>query len=88
MNDKIGLDCYCDASYVDNYDYRTTMGYIIFMNGNPVILKTKINRNNVHKSSCEVEYIAFASTTYFNNLLSELIPNPSLLCMYMQIMKL
>jgi hypothetical protein len=35
------IECYCNPSWADNYDYKTTMGHIILLNGCTMVFKYK-----------------------------------------------
>ena len=52
------LRCYTDSSYLDDPDTgKTTLGYVITLNGGPVAYKSRLSKLVLH-STCEAEYIA------------------------------
>jgi len=52
------LRCYTDSSYLDDPDSgKTTLGYVITLNGGPVAYKSKLSKLVLH-STCEAEYVA------------------------------
>lgn len=60
---KNGLHCAVDASFADDFDTaKSTSGYVIFMAGNPVIWRSKL-QSTVSTLTCEAEYAAMFEAT-------------------------
>src|SRR5690606_8227133 len=82
-SNEIHIECYTDSSWADNYDFRTTMGHIIFLNGIPILWKSNIDKSKIQKSSCEAEYISVSKpithVIAIESLLKELLPDTKFL---------
>jgi hypothetical protein len=47
-------------SWANNFDMRSTMGYIKFTNGNPIHLRSNVDKSKIQKTTCEIRYIALS----------------------------
>jgi hypothetical protein len=74
---RVLLECYCDASWAGTYDYKMTMEYIIRVNRCP--FQWFFNLKQKLTTSCEAEYIAkskaLSSIFAIRNILTELLPS-------------
>lgn len=76
-----GLHCAVDASFADDYETsKSTTGYVIFMAGNPVVWRSKL-QSTVSTLTCEAEYAAIFEAvkecTWVRNFLTELGQMPT-----------
>ena len=70
------LRSYTDSSYLDDPDSgKTTLGYVITLNGGPVAYKSRLSKLVLH-STCEAEYVAMyeglVTVLQLRTLLSEI----------------
>ena len=69
------LEVYVDASFKDSEDLRTTLSYLVKMNGGPISWRTQLSKKTVY-SPCEGEYSALfegtAETISIRNLMAEI----------------
>lgn len=69
------IHAYCDASYANNQNCRSTTGYLVYLNGSPIAWRTKV-QGVVALSSTEAEYMALGDCVkeimWLKQLLNEL----------------
>ena len=72
----IKLECYADAAYANHFEYRSTLGHCITINGVIVDWSSKCQKGTPAQSSTEAEYMsatsAANSVVWFKELLGEL----------------
>ena len=59
--DNFTINAFCDSDYAGDYEIRrSTSGFIIYINGSPIVWKSK-GQERVAYSSTEAEYIAMSN---------------------------
>ena len=70
------LECYADAAYANHFEYRSTLGHCITVNGVIVDWSSKSQKGAPAQSSSEAEYMSAASAgnniIWFRSFLDEL----------------
>ena len=58
---EYSINAFCDSDYAGDYETRrSTSGFIIYINGSPIVWKSK-GQERVAYSSTEAEYIAMSN---------------------------
>jgi hypothetical protein len=69
------LVCYVDTSHADSDDLRTTLGYVVYLNGGPVSWRTMLSKTHC-QSPTESEYVgmfhAVCEVLSLRNLMEEI----------------